>query len=107
MIGYNGNHTLPVHFVRYEDLYTDPETTLTELFSYILGVDSLEGTAMEARIKEVVKLGHKASIVYPMKANMKIFKSAPMFEDKELKDFIENDLNDMMEYFDYKQDKKP
>lgn len=81
---YNGNRTLPIHFLRYEDLYNEPETTLKELFAFILGVDSIEGTVMEARIDEVLKEGHKVSVVYPLKPNMQIYKAAPMFEDPEL-----------------------
>jgi hypothetical protein len=47
----------PVHFCRYEDLVTDPEKTLTEIFKFLLGLDDLEGTNVQKRIEYAVKQG--------------------------------------------------
>ncbi len=53
---------VPVFFFRFEDLLTDPKHLLTETFKFLLGNDgpsltSLEGTYIEHRIDEVLKLG--------------------------------------------------
>ncbi len=41
----------PIYFVRYEDLILDKENTLQGLFRFLLEIDSLQGTNIEARIK--------------------------------------------------------
>ena len=45
--------SVPTLFVRFEDLRVDPAPVLTDMFKFILNVDSLEGTLCERRIKEV------------------------------------------------------
>ena len=37
---------IPTLFVRYEDLVLNPETTLEEIFKFVLDVDSLENTVL-------------------------------------------------------------
>jgi len=39
--------------MRYEDLRTEPIRVISELMCFLLGVDSIEGTLVEARIKQV------------------------------------------------------
>jgi hypothetical protein len=41
----------PIYFVRYEDLILNKEVELTELFKFLLEMNSLEGTNIERRIK--------------------------------------------------------
>ena len=43
----------PIYFFRFEDIMANPEEELVKLFRFILGMDSLEGTVIEQRIKEV------------------------------------------------------
>ena len=43
-----------VHFLRFEDLLTNPLPTLTQIFEFVLGVNSIEGTYIEKRIKDAV-----------------------------------------------------
>ena len=45
--------TKDVYFLRFEDLTSDPLTTLTGIFQYLLGVSSLEGTEIEHRISQL------------------------------------------------------
>ena len=47
-------HDIPVYFIRYEDLVLDPEPVLTELFRFLLSMESLEGTVIEKRIKDFI-----------------------------------------------------
>lgn len=100
-IEYNKQQRIPIHYVRYEDLLQHPSDTLKSLFSYILGLESIEGTVMEARIDDIIDEGPHVSYHYPLKRDMNIYKSAPLFEDPELKEVLETELYDVMEYFDY------
>ena len=58
---------IPIYFLRYEDLTDDPLPNLIEAFKFILGVDSIEGTNVERRIKEVVEQGTSKTRIYNMK----------------------------------------
>ena len=53
-----------VYFFRFEDVLTEPKRVLTELFTFILGVESIEGTVMEQRIEEVIAMGNKKNTAY-------------------------------------------
>ena len=48
---------IPTLIVRYEDLVTDPEPRLVDCFKFLLEVQSIEGTVVEQRIKQVVESG--------------------------------------------------
>lgn len=48
------SHTIPVYFLRYEDLMFDATRILTEIFEFALDSPSLQETYIEKRIKEVV-----------------------------------------------------
>ena len=45
---------MPVFFFRFEDLLQNRNQTLTEVLEFIYGVDSLHGTYLEKRIKDVL-----------------------------------------------------
>ena len=49
----------PVYFFRFEDILANPERELRELFKFILGMDNLDGTVIEQRIKDVMAMGAK------------------------------------------------
>jgi hypothetical protein len=59
---------VPTFRVRYEDLVIDPKTTLTDLFRFILGIESLEGTVAEHRIDQVLAKGKDATQFYKQKS---------------------------------------
>jgi len=40
--------------MRYEDLLLNPERSLIDMFRFILGVESLEGTFIEGYIKKLI-----------------------------------------------------
>jgi hypothetical protein len=42
---------LPVYFFRFEDLVTEPYNVLSEILEFMLGVESIEGTYIEKRLK--------------------------------------------------------
>lgn len=49
----------PVYFFRFEDILEKPEEELKQLFKFILGMESIEGTVIERRIKDVMAMGAK------------------------------------------------
>ena len=54
----------PVYFFRFEDILFRPEQELRELFKFILGMDDIEGTVIEQRIKDVMAMGAKKNQTY-------------------------------------------
>ena len=59
---------IPTFFMRYEDLKLKPEPVLTDLFCFMLDVESLEGTLCERRIKEVTATGFQTKTAYALKS---------------------------------------
>ena len=62
---------IPVHFLRFEDLVSNPKETLTDLFKFMLGVESLEGTVAEDRINAIAAKGNEGNQVYKLKKDSK------------------------------------
>ena len=54
----------PVYFFRFEDILDHPERELRNLFKFILGMDDLEGTVIERRIQDVMRMGAKKNQTY-------------------------------------------
>ena len=54
----------PVYFFRFEDVLENPREELTKLFKFILAMDSLEGTVIERRIEDVLKMDKKSTQAY-------------------------------------------
>ena len=54
----------PVYFFRFEDVLLNPKEELTKLFKYILAMDTLEGTVIERRIDDVLKMDKKTTMAY-------------------------------------------
>lgn len=67
---------VPTYFCRYEDLLKGSTEILTEIMSFILNVDSLEGTVCEARIKQFTSKdkSHQRASVYKLKSDVSDFK---------------------------------
>ena len=58
----------PIYIVRYEDLVTQKKEELMGVFSFLLDVETLEGTNAERRIDQVVAMGTSAAQTYKLKA---------------------------------------
>lgn len=62
---------LPTYYFRFEDLTTDPYPVLKEMFEFLFGVENIEGTYLDQRIKTAVGLGNAVSTLYqPRKAGI-------------------------------------
>lgn len=59
-----GDKALPVYFFRFEDLVANPYQIAKEVFAFVLGVSSLDGTYLDYRIKTVMNLGSTSSTLY-------------------------------------------
>ena len=46
---------IPTFIIRYEDLRIDPGRSLTDLFCFLLDVNSIEDTVVESRIRTVIR----------------------------------------------------
>ena len=58
---------IPTFYLTYEQLILEPEQTLTDMFQFMLGVDSLEGTVLQQRIRDSVAQGSQSKAVYTLK----------------------------------------
>jgi hypothetical protein len=50
---------VPTYYCTYEQLILDPVPSMTQMFCFLMGVDSLKGTILEARILEICGKGHE------------------------------------------------
>jgi hypothetical protein len=55
---------VPVYFFRFEDLMREPLPILSKIFSFSLGVPSIEGTIIERRILETINSGSSGNTLY-------------------------------------------
>ena len=72
---------VPVYFTRYEDMTTDAEPTLTELFQLMLKVPSLRNTVIEQRIKKIASEGHSKRATYDLKSKSTLNRNACMYTE--------------------------
>ena len=59
--------TIPIVFVKFEELRSNPRESLLDIFKLLLNKTTLEGTFAEKRIDDVLGLGHDATAVYKLK----------------------------------------
>ena len=87
--------------MRFEDLRTDPESTLVECFKFILDVPSLEGTVVEKRILEHCSPKNAPKSVYKLKSTSTSLSRNQGLYSPELIDQIQNTLKDYLLFFGY------
>jgi len=51
----------PSYFFRFEDVLANPREELHKLFKFILALDTLEGTVIERRIEDELKMDKKST----------------------------------------------
>lgn len=91
---------LPILFVRYEDLSIEPEKVLSELFCFILGLESIKGKNIEHRIKDAIKNEH-LTWVYKRKGINKQFNENIHRFSPELKKEINSIMKNFAYFFGY------
>jgi len=92
---------IPTFYLRYEDLVIDPEPALTDLFCFLLDVESISGTIVEKRIADYVANSTKKT-VYKLKADPKtgILRNKHLFSDAQL-EMMKEKCRDFLYYFNY------
>ena len=56
---------IPIFIMRQEDLIADPIGTCSEAFSFVLGVESIEGTVIQRKIREEFEQAELATLYKP------------------------------------------
>lgn len=62
-----GKDSVPVHFVRYEDLFLQPRECYEGILKFFLDQDDLTGTNAERRITRLLEMGSSGVATYKMK----------------------------------------
>ena len=92
---------VPVHFVRYEDLVSRPKETLSELFCFLLEVESVEGTVIEKRIEDLGTQGNAKNTVYNVKENSQKFNKSVHRYTEAQHALMKKELQDYNYFFGY------
>jgi len=95
-----------VHFFRYEDLLSDSEKELTEIFKFVLDVDTLEGTQVETNIRLLAQNSQKQVHYKPRSGgalgkNLYRFKEVTMSDGKSLFEYVKQECGDILRIFGY------
>lgn len=62
---------VPFYVYKFEDIMKDSERILSEIFSFVLNLESIEGTVIQQRIKEAVKNHDESTKTYKKKPSQK------------------------------------
>lgn len=92
---------IPTYYLRYEDLVIDPAPVLTDLFCFLLDVESISGTIVEKRIADYIANDTKKT-VYKLKADPKtgLLRNKYMYTDAQL-EMMKEKCRDFLYYFNY------
>lgn len=95
--------TTPTFFMTYESLINEPEKILTNMFCFLLGVKTLEGTLAEAQIKKVTakKYTDPSMQVYKLKETTGKFCSRKDLYSEEHLTAMNSQLREYMHFFGY------
>ena len=77
------NPIIPTYVVRYEDMMSDPKTTLLDLFRFLLNEKDLEGTLIEALIEHHTKSKTIKQVYKPRKG--KVNGNRDLYKDHQIK----------------------
>ena len=83
------NTERPVFFFRFEDVVKDPAKELKEVFRFILGMESIEGTVIEKRVDEVAAWSQEQNQTYKPRT------AASTAANKNLKHYKQEQLDQM------------
>ena len=76
---------IPTYVVRYEDLKLRMGDVMKEVFCFLLGVPSIEGTVVEKRIELTASSGFKGKEVYKLKStSMNLSRNEHMYTPEQL-----------------------
>lgn len=90
----------PIHFVRFEDLIANKAEELEGVMKFLLGVESLEGTNAQTRIKQIT-LNKQASQPYKLKKTTGLLNEHQHKFNKEQYDYIKATNENLLYKFGY------
>jgi len=96
------NTNVPVYFFRFEDVISNKQHMFTELMSYILGMESTEGTVLEKRIQDVMNMSASKQQVYKPRSGS-VNKNLEKYT-KEMLEFVYKELEPIVHIFGYAKD---
>lgn len=99
----------PIFLFRFEDLLSNTEEVLTDMFQFILGLeDGLQGTIIEKRIKDVIHNGKKNFLYKPRtdKSSSKGNKHANTISEEQMQK-LRKELEYYMHFWGYAVDERP
>ncbi len=99
-----GDKTLPIYFFRFEDLIANPYQIAKEVFAFVLGVPSIDGTYLDYRIKHVMNQGASSNTLYKPRSGS-VNSNLSFYTDDQL-DYIKRECRDQLLYFGYAQSPK-
>lgn len=92
---------VPVFCTRYEIIVKDPKSALTDVFEFMFNLESMEGTMLEQRLKEVLEMGQSATRTYKPKTAERIYASDDDMFSEEQKNYVFRELHDFLLFFGY------
>ena len=94
---------IPTYFIRYEDLKDNPVPVLTDLFKFLLDVESLDGTVCQRRIREVTQSGHTDKNAYKLKStSASLCRNRNMYTEEQI-NLMRDELKEMISFWGYNQ----
>jgi hypothetical protein len=89
----------PIHFVRFEDLITNPYPVLKAMFEFVMDVESIDGTYLDYRIRKAANPELKASVLYKPRAGA-IDKNRDLYTEAQV-DHLKAECKNALVYFGY------
>ncbi len=90
---------IPVYFFRFEDLLNDPYPVFKQMFEFLLGVENIEGTFIDHRIKQKITRGIDTPIAYKPRQGA-INKNIDKYSPKQL-ELFKTKLEHWNKFFGY------
>lgn len=90
---------MPVFFIRFEDLTTNPVPSLKAFFEFLFDVENIEGTYIYDRILEAANPERKASVLYKPRQGG-IYRNAHLFTPAQLEEMRTKCKEELL-YFGY------
>ena len=92
------DNQLPVFFFRFEDLLKNPYAITRQVFQFVLGRESIEGTYLDERIKKVVGLGDSPTLYKPRSGGVN--GNVHMYSREQM-EYIKETCREQLHFFGY------
>ena len=90
--------SVPVLFIRFEDLVRNPKEELENIMKFLCNTKDIKGTNAERRIQEVIAKGKDATVTYQLKVSTRVLNPNVKKYNLEQLEFIKEELKDIIYY---------